>query len=97
MSEKPENILTDMANSGVPPPTDQQKEMANQAYQEFEKGQFGTCVSIMNKLASQRLTDSKVLHNKAVAFFFQNNQCSVEELRQCLQNLSHLVYSHIYF
>nr|KAG5707465.1 hypothetical protein BaRGS_011969 [Batillaria attramentaria] len=39
MADKQDEGSSDGGHSGIPPPTDQQKELANQAFQEFEKGQ----------------------------------------------------------
>lgn len=90
-SERQEVVSSDLTTSGIPPPTDQQKELAIQAMQEFEKGQFTPCVNTMTKLGNQRGNDPKVLHNKAVASFYQSGACAVEDLKAALQTVCQMV------
>ncbi|KAK7498125.1 hypothetical protein BaRGS_00010713 [Batillaria attramentaria] len=94
MADKQDEGSSDGGHSGIPPPTDQQKELANQAFQEFEKGQYSQCVNSMSRLASQRQMDLKVQHNKAVAVFYQSNQCAVDEFRNTLHNVCQMAKSN---
>ncbi|XP_070200539.1 CCR4-NOT transcription complex subunit 10-like isoform X2 [Littorina saxatilis] len=76
---------TDSASSsGMPAVTEQHKELATSATQEFEKANYSQSVSYMAKLHRQRGVDPKVVHNYAVAAFYHSNQCAVEELKNGL-------------
>ncbi|RUS91989.1 hypothetical protein EGW08_000202 [Elysia chlorotica] len=67
--------------SPQPPVTEQQKELAQQAMAEFEKGSFGQCAKTMSQLAGARPTDVKVVLNRSVALFYQSQMKQVDEFR----------------
>jgi hypothetical protein len=75
----------------TPPVTEQQKELAAQAMQEFDRKQFTSCCNIMNKLMALRGTDPRVVHNKAVADFCLSGSQSTDEFRQSLANVCQMV------
>jgi len=77
--------------SEAPPVTEQQKELASQAMQEFDRKQFTSCCNIMNKLMAQRGNDPRVVHNKAVADFCLSGFQSTDEFRQSLANVCSMV------
>ena len=81
------------SSSSTPAVTEQHKELTTHATQEFDKGNFSQCVSWMAKLSKARGTDPKVVHNHAVAVFYQSNQCAVEELKNGLNAACQLVLS----
>jgi len=74
-----------------PQVTEQQKEWAALAMQEFDRKQFTSCCNIMNKLMSQRASDPRVVHNKAVADFCLSGSQSTDEFRQSLANVCQMV------
>lgn len=75
----------------TPPVTEQQKELASQAMQEFDRKQFTSCCNIMNKLMALRGSDPRVVHNKAVADFCLSGSQSTDEFRQSLSNVCQMV------
>lgn len=75
----------------LPPVTEHQREVANQAMQEFEKAQYEQCSQTINKLSSQRSNDPKVVHNKAVTEFYSSKFCKTAEFRQALSKVCQLV------
>ena len=77
--------------TSVPAPSEAQKELATNATQEYEKGNLSQCLSLINKLHRQRAMDPKVVHNHAVAAFYNSNQCAVEELKNGLNVACQLV------
>ncbi|XP_064599007.1 CCR4-NOT transcription complex subunit 10-like [Liolophura sinensis] len=77
----------------LPPVTEHQREVANQAMQEFDKAQYEQCSQTINKLLSQRSNDPKVVHNKAVTEFYSSKFCKTAEFRQALSKVCQL--SHI--
>jgi hypothetical protein len=72
-------------------PTEADKQAATIATQAFEKGNYGECVSQMNKLMKARKTDCKVVHNMAVATFYIGQQVGVEELKNGLSTACQMV------
>lgn len=79
----------------TPPVTEQQKELAAQALQEFERKQFTSCCNIMNKLMASRGSDPRVVHNKAVADFCLSGSQSTDEFRQSLANVCEMAHVNI--
>lgn len=79
----------------IPSITDQQKELAAQALQEFDKKQYGACCNIMHKLIVQRAGDPKVVHNKSVAEFYQSGFLTTDEFRRSLQSVCSMAHVNI--
>ena len=73
------------------PVSDQQKQLALSALQEFDSKQFTSCCNIMNKLMAQRGNDPRVVHNKAVADFCLSGLQSTDEFRHSLANVCSMV------
>ncbi|XP_052063394.1 CCR4-NOT transcription complex subunit 10-like [Mytilus californianus] len=75
----------------IPPPipsvTEPQKQIASQALQEFEKKNYGACCNLTHKLFVERSMDPKVVHNKAVAEFYQSGFLTTDEFRQSLDKV----------
>ncbi|KAH9489763.1 CCR4-NOT transcription complex subunit 10 [Bulinus truncatus] len=70
-----------------PPVTEHQRELAGQAMSEFEKGQYANCSKTMSQLADARPTDVKVVLNRSVALFYQNQCKAVDEFRHNIQTV----------
>ena len=75
----------------LPSVTDSQKQIAAQALQEFEKKNYGACCNLIHKLFVERANDPKVLHNKAVAEFYQSGFLTTDEFRQSLDKVCQMV------
>ncbi|XP_029640500.1 CCR4-NOT transcription complex subunit 10 [Octopus sinensis] len=86
--------LSNSNMSGLPV-NDAQSELAKQAWQEFNKQQYDNCINILNKLLVNRSTDSKVIHNKAVAEFYQSKFTKVSEFKQSLATVCQLEHINI--
>ncbi|XP_012941686.1 CCR4-NOT transcription complex subunit 10 isoform X2 [Aplysia californica] len=69
------------------PVTDQHRELANQAMQEFEKGHYNQCTNTMSRLGDARATDVKVVLNRSVALFYQSNSKAIDEFRHNIQTV----------
>ncbi|XP_052230090.1 CCR4-NOT transcription complex subunit 10-like isoform X2 [Dreissena polymorpha] len=78
-----------------PPVTEQQKELAALAMQEFDRKQFTSCCNVMNKLMAQRGSDPRVVHNKAVADFCLSGSQSTDEFRQSLASVCQMAHVNI--
>ncbi|KAK3603937.1 hypothetical protein CHS0354_042949 [Potamilus streckersoni] len=79
----------------VSPVTEQQRQWANDAFQEFERKQFTASCNIMNKLMAQRPNDPRVVHNKAVADFCLSGFQSTDEFRQSLANVCRMAHVNL--
>ena len=73
------------------PVTDQHRELANQAMQEYDRGAYNQCATTMGRLAAERATDVKVIHNRSVAIFYQTNCKAIDEFRHNIQTVFNMV------
>ena len=71
-------------STSLPAATEEQRHLAQQAADDFEKGNYDSCLAALNKLSSSRSRDPKVAHNKAVAEFYKRGMTRVEEFRNTL-------------
>lgn len=69
------------------PLSDHQRELANQAMQEFDRGSYNQCSTTMTRLADARPTDVKVVLNRAVSLFYQSNCKAIDEFRHNIQTV----------
>ncbi|KAF8763479.1 CCR4-NOT transcription complex subunit 10-B like protein [Argiope bruennichi] len=67
-------------NSSFQSVPDADREMAAQAFHEFEKQKYDECLSVLKKLLSKRPQDVKVLHNCAVVEYFLSGSLSLGEV-----------------
>ncbi|CAL7936013.1 unnamed protein product [Xylocopa violacea] len=64
--------------------TEQERELAQNALSEFQKGAYASCLSYLNKLETLRPKDLKVMHNKVVVECYKNDLKKTELLRKSL-------------
>lgn len=64
--------------------TEQERELAQNALSEFQKGAYVSCLSYLNKLETLRPKDLKVMHNKVVVECYKNDLKKTELLRKSL-------------
>lgn len=64
--------------------TEQDKELALQAYQEFEKAAYDSCLETLTKLTSSRGQDFKVLLNQAVTEYTKSKFTRTDEFTKAL-------------
>ncbi|XP_006615017.1 CCR4-NOT transcription complex subunit 10 [Apis dorsata] len=64
--------------------TEQERELAQNALSEFQKGSYANCLSYLNKLETLRPKDLKVMHNKVVVECYKNDLKKTELLRKSL-------------
>ncbi|KAG7211993.1 hypothetical protein KM043_011189 [Ampulex compressa] len=77
---------TETQNKDVSPAviTEQERELAQNALSEFQKGSYSTCLSYLNKLEIIRPKDLKVMHNKVVVECYKSDLKKIEILRKSL-------------
>ena len=68
----------------VPAVTDQERELAQQATEEFDKGNYDACAKIVTKLAETRGQDPRVAHNVAVVEYYKTGFTRTDEYRQAM-------------
>ncbi|KAF0292690.1 Aldose reductase [Amphibalanus amphitrite] len=61
------------------------KELAVKAKSEFNKGNYGNCVQILEKLTADKSCDVKLAHNKAVAEFYKGGLKKTESFQKALK------------
>ncbi|KXJ05811.1 CCR4-NOT transcription complex subunit 10 [Exaiptasia diaphana] len=66
--------------------SDQERQLANQAHVEFESQQYEKCLEALDKLGDLRQSDHKVVHNKAVAQFYQAKFTKTDEFYKNLMS-----------
>ncbi|XP_076547685.1 CCR4-NOT transcription complex subunit 10 isoform X2 [Osmia lignaria lignaria] len=64
--------------------TEQERELAQNAVFEFQKGAYTSCLSYLNKLETLRPKDLKVMHNKVIVECYKNDLKKTEVLRKSL-------------
>uniref|UniRef100_A0A8D8VMR5 CCR4-NOT transcription complex subunit 10 n=2 Tax=Cacopsylla melanoneura TaxID=428564 RepID=A0A8D8VMR5_9HEMI len=62
--------------------SDQERDFAQLALNEFNRGSFGSCLQYITKLESIRAKDVKVLHNKYVTEYFKSDLCKTDQFRK---------------
>ena len=81
MSETAETQSKDIGPAVV---TEQERELAQNALADFQKGAYTNCLSFLNKLETLRPKDLKVMHNKVVVECYKNDLKKTELLRKSL-------------
>eukprot|EP00794_Sanderia_malayensis_P019107 gene19107-21023_t len=77
--------MTDQGKeNSTPTVSEQEKQLASKALQEFRNSHFEECIQLLKKLSDARSNDGRVLVNRAVADFYQSNCCKTDELRKQL-------------
>lgn len=62
--------------------SEQEKDFAQLALNEFNKGAYGSCLQNLLKLESLRAKDVKVMHNKFVTEYFKSDLCKTDQFRK---------------
>ena len=75
----------------VPPVTDHERELGNQAQHEFDKGNYETCLSTLNKVVSSRSSDAKVHHNKFLTEYCKSGFKNTDEFQKGLHIVCEMV------
>nr|XP_023025866.1 CCR4-NOT transcription complex subunit 10 [Leptinotarsa decemlineata] len=66
--------------------SDQEKEIAQNALEEFKKKNYSACLQLLNKLES-RSNDLKVVHNKAIVEYCKSDLKKTEQLQKSLTSI----------
>lgn len=64
--------------------SEQERDLAQNALSEFQKGSYASCLSYLNKLESLRPMDLKVTHNKVVVEYYKSDLKKTELMRKSL-------------
>lgn len=92
MAEKEGEAEKTVDVSTTPVISDQERELAQIALADFNKGSFGSCLQHLTKLESSRPTDTKVAHNKAVVEYYKSELKKTDQFRKNMN----LVCSQVY-
>ena len=74
--------------------SEQEKQLSNQALNEFKNSKYDECLGFLKKLAELRPNDSRILLNKAITEFYQSNCCKTDELRKQIGVVKKHVWLH---
>lgn len=64
--------------------SEQERDLAQNALSEFQKGSYAVCLSYLNKLESLRPMDLKVTHNKVAVEYYKSDLKKTELMRKSL-------------
>ncbi|XP_012284437.1 CCR4-NOT transcription complex subunit 10 isoform X2 [Orussus abietinus] len=81
MGDSPETLNKD---SGAMVITEQERELSQNAFAEFQKGSYTMCLSYLNKLEALRPKDLKVMHNKVIVEYYKSDLKKTELTRKSL-------------
>lgn len=68
--------------------TDQEREWAQAALAEFNRGNYATCLQNLAKLETSCGQDVKLVHNKAVAEYFRSELRRNDQFKKILHTVS---------
>ena len=68
--------------------TEEERHLAQQARNEFDNGQYDTCLSTLQKLGAKRGQDLKVSHNKAVTEYYKSGFTRTDDFKATLSNIT---------
>jgi len=71
----------------LPATSEQDRELALRATQEFDCGDYDSCLATITKLAATRGHDLKVMHNQAVAAYYKSGLTQTDEFKRALADL----------
>jgi CCR4-NOT transcription complex subunit 10 len=74
--------------SNVPAVTDAERELAHQATEEFEKGNYDLCMKHLHKLNDSRSQDARVGHNLAIVEYYKTKFTKTNDFKRALKEIS---------
>ncbi|KAG8009732.1 CCR4-NOT transcription complex subunit 10, partial [Nibea albiflora] len=80
-------------SSSSPGMTDQEKEVAASAYEEFSAGKYDECLKHLEALHELNKEDYKIAMNKAVVEFYKSGQTTTGMLKQSLMAMKNQVHT----
>jgi len=84
---KPAEEVEVTASYSLPATSEQDRELALRATQEFDSGDYESCLATVTKLAATRGHDLKVIHNQAVAAYYKSGLTKTDEFKRALTEL----------
>uniref|UniRef100_A0A4W4FP95 CCR4-NOT transcription complex subunit 10 n=1 Tax=Electrophorus electricus TaxID=8005 RepID=A0A4W4FP95_ELEEL len=82
-------------NAASPGISDQEKEMATNAYEEFTSGNYDESLKHLESLQELNKEDYKIAMNRAVAEFFRSGQTTTGTLKQILMTIKNQMHSAV--
>lgn len=67
--------------------TDQERDWAQQALAEYEQKNFKSCLQHLERIGDARPNDPKVLLNKAVVEFYEDDLCTTDRFQKSFVNV----------
>jgi len=91
MADQKHQEEMEVSVSSLPATTEQERELAQRANTEFDRGEYESCLSMISHLAETRGHDLKVIHNQAVAAYYKSGMTRTDEFKSALND----VYSKV--
>ena len=85
------------AASWLPAITDQERSLATQATNEFNRSNYDACLNLMNKLAATRGSDLKMVLNQALAEYYKSGLTKTDEFKQTILGIYSKVRSIVFY
>ncbi|XP_067004724.1 CCR4-NOT transcription complex subunit 10 [Anabrus simplex] len=82
MAEKENEGEKKVETPAAPVISDQERDWAQAALADFNKGSYGSCLQYLGKLETARPQDTKVLHNKAVVEYYKSDLKKTDQFRK---------------
>ncbi|XP_039592278.1 CCR4-NOT transcription complex subunit 10 isoform X1 [Polypterus senegalus] len=82
-------------NNSSPGATDQEKQLAADAFLAFTSGNYDLCLQHLKNLQDLNKDEYKIAMNKAIAEFFKSGQTTTETLKQALAALKNQVHAAV--
>ena len=81
---RPPPTAVDMS---LPPASEEERQLASQAQQEFDHINYDACLATLSKLNNTRGPDPKIQHNKAVVEYYKSKSQRTDEFRKALKDV----------
>jgi hypothetical protein len=88
---------SEISPSSLPATTEQERDLAQRATAEFDRGDYQSCLLTISKLAETRGHDLKVIHNQAIAAYYLSGLVKTDEFKSALNDLYSKVRVHEFF
>lgn len=69
---------------GLPAVTEAERELAQQATEEFDNGNYDACANLLQKLSTNRAADPRLIHNRAVVEFYRSGCSKTDEYMEAI-------------
>ena len=84
--EAPEKVPV---TPSLPAVTEAEREVAQQATDEFDAGNYDACANLLQKLSTTRGSDPRLVHNRTVLEFYRTGCTKTDDFKKALSEVKH--------